>query len=62
MEHGRGPAYAELMSMAMDGQISSILASPNCRTRSKLRHVEIPGSQEVGKKENGESQDKVKLS
>ena len=28
-----GPAYAELMSMAMDGQISSILTSPNCRTR-----------------------------
>jgi hypothetical protein len=38
-----GQVYAELLSMAIDGQISTILTSPNCRTRSRLRHVKIPG-------------------
>ena len=38
-----GHVYEELLSMAIDGQVSSILTSPNCRTRSRLRHVEIPG-------------------
>ena len=38
-----GHVYAELLSMAIDGQVSSVLTSPNCRTRSRLRHVEIPG-------------------
>ena len=41
MVHGH--VYEELLSMALDGQISTVLTSPNCRTRSKLRHVEIPG-------------------
>lgn len=38
-----GNVYEELLSIALDGQISTVLTSPNCRTRSKLRHVEIPG-------------------
>lgn len=38
-----GHVYEEILSMAIDGQIDAILTSPNCRTRSKLRHVEIPG-------------------
>ncbi len=38
-----GHVYEELLSMAINGQVSSILTSPNCRTRSRLRHVEIPG-------------------
>ena len=38
-----GKVYSELLSMAIDGQIDTILTSPNCRTRSKLRHVKIPG-------------------
>ena len=41
MVHGH--VYEELLNMALDGQISTVLTSPNCRTRSKLRHVEIPG-------------------
>ena len=38
-----GGLYAELLHMAMEGQISAVLASPNCRTRSKLRHIDVPG-------------------
>ena len=38
-----GRVYEELLTMAVEGQISSVLTSPNCRTRSKLRHVKIPG-------------------
>lgn len=37
-----GPLYA-LLQMAIDGQLGTILGSPNCRTRSKLRHVPVPG-------------------
>eukprot|EP00434_Breviolum_minutum_P044337 symbB.v1.2.039588.t1/scaffold6451.1/size17988/3 len=38
-----GKVYEELLSMAIEGQISSVLTSPNCRTRSKLRHIQVPG-------------------
>ena len=38
-----GPLYGELLAMAFDGQFSAILSGPNCRTRSRLRHIEIPG-------------------
>ena len=38
-----GPLYGELLAMAFDGQFSAILGGPNCRTRSRLRHIEIPG-------------------
>ena len=37
-----GELYAELVMMACDGQIGAVVASPNCRTRSRLRHVEVP--------------------
>ena len=38
-----GPLYGELLAMAFDGQFSAILGGPNCRTRSRLRHIKIPG-------------------
>ena len=38
-----GQVYEELLEMAVNGQLSTILTSPNCRTRSKLRHVKVPG-------------------
>ena len=37
-----GELYAELVLMACEGQIGAVVASPNCRTRSRLRHVEVP--------------------
>ena len=38
-----GELYAELLHRVIQGQIDAILASPNCRTRSRLRHREVPG-------------------
>ena len=35
--------FAELLSMACDGQFIAVLGGPNCRTRSKLRHRERSG-------------------
>ena len=35
--------YAELMDMVIKGQVESLVMSPNCRTRSKLRHCEVEG-------------------
>ena len=35
--------YAELMHLACEGQIAAVLGGPNCRTRSKLRHLERDG-------------------
>eukprot|EP00435_Cladocopium_sp_Y103_P022929 s4253_g5.t1 len=37
-----GELYAELVLMACEGQIGAVVASPNCRTRSRLRHVDVP--------------------
>ena len=38
-----GPLYAELMYLAVTGQLGTIIGGPNCRTRSKLRHVPREG-------------------
>ena len=35
--------FSDLLFMALDGQLSAILGSPNCRTRSRLRHQEREG-------------------
>ena len=62
-----GGLYSQLMHMAMDGQITSVLTSPNCRTRSKLRHIQVPGcdlpgparawgGEEWGKKDNSSTE------
>ena len=37
-----GELYAELVLMACEGQIGAVVSSPNCRTRSRLRHVDVP--------------------
>ena len=39
----KGTLYPELLDLAIKGQIDAVLASPNCRTRSRLRHREVPG-------------------
>ena len=38
-----GGLYGELLDKAVKGQLDAVVASPNCRTRSRLRHREIPG-------------------
>lgn len=38
-----GGMYRELLYMALQGQIAAVVSSPNCRTRSKLRHIPVPG-------------------
>ena len=39
----RDDLYSEILQMVIDGQVETILMSPNCRTRSKLRHHEVEG-------------------
>ena len=38
-----GPLYAELMHLAVTGQLGAIIGGPNCRTRSRLRHIPREG-------------------
>ena len=38
-----GPLYGELLEMVIQGEVEAVVMSPNCRTRSKLRHYEVPG-------------------
>ena len=35
--------YASLLTAALQGKVHGILGGPNCRTRSVLRHYDIPG-------------------
>ena len=39
--------YASLLRMALEGKILALIGGPNCRTRSVLRHYEIPGNPEA---------------
>ena len=38
--------YAGLLRSALDGKIKGVLGGPNCRTRSFLRHIPIPGRED----------------
>ena len=38
-----GPLYAELLYLVVTGQLGAVIGGPNCRTRSKLRHVPRDG-------------------
>ena len=38
-----GSLYAELMHLAVTGQLGVVIGGPNCRTRSKLRHIPREG-------------------
>ena len=35
--------YSGLVRAALEGKINALVAGPNCRTRSLLRHIPIPG-------------------
>ena len=35
--------YAGLIQAALEGKIDALLAGPNCRSRSLLRHIPVPG-------------------
>lgn len=37
------PMYSSLLRMAMDDVVEAVVCGPNCRTRSVLRHIPIPG-------------------
>ena len=63
--------YASLITAAIQGKILGIAGGPNCRSRSVLRHYEIPGcdtaprpvrawkGEEYGKKDLGEKEKKL---
>ena len=36
--------YQKLLRLAMDGWIEGVVCGPNCRTRSRLRHIPKPGA------------------
>ena len=36
--------YSGLVRAALEGKINALVAGPNCRTRSLLRHIPIPGT------------------
>ena len=38
-----GEAYPLLLRAALDGLVKGWIAGPPCRTRSVLRHLEVPG-------------------
>ena len=40
-------AYSGLIRAALEGKIKAVVAAPNCRTRSILRHIPIPGDPSV---------------
>jgi hypothetical protein len=42
MLRSRGP-YSGLIRAALEGKLNAIVSAPNCRTRSILRHIPIPG-------------------
>ena len=42
MLRSRGP-YSSLIRAALEGKLNAIVSAPNCRTRSILRHIPIPG-------------------
>ena len=39
-----GGCYENLLRLAMDNVIEGVVCGPNCRTRSALRHIPIPGN------------------
>eukprot|EP00438_Fugacium_kawagutii_P024973 Skav217964 [mRNA] locus=scaffold3450:124613:131011:+ [translate_table: standard] len=39
----RGTGYETLLRMALDGEVKGWMGGPPCRTRSVLRHIEVPG-------------------
>ena len=57
-----GELYAELVLMACEGQIGAVVASPNCRTRSRLRHVDVPSLPTPARAWGGEEWGKEGLS
>ena len=41
-----GGIYADLLRTALDGKLRGLVGGPNCRTRSILRHIPIPGQED----------------
>ena len=39
-----GGCYESLLRLALDNVIEGVICGPNCRTRSSLRHIPIPGN------------------
>ena len=39
----KGKAYGSLLRLALSGQVKAWVGGPPCRTRSVLRHVQVPG-------------------
>ena len=37
-------AYSGLLRSALEGKLKGVVGGPNCRTRSLLRHIPIPGA------------------
>ena len=37
-------AYSGLLRCALEGKLKGVVGGPNCRTRSLLRHIPIPGA------------------
>ena len=46
--------YSGLVRAALEGKINALVAGPNCRTRSLLRHIPIPGKPEAPRRWGGE--------